>query len=160
MLFECDYKFSICFENEWFSGITEKLDCGFLARTIPIYWGNPNVCQLYNEKSFINCHRFDSFDDVIRFVEHVDRDDDLYMKMLTENPFLEPRSAQFYYDKLSAFLKNMIEMSKCRAFSRSNNGISSQISDARAAGFEELYERRKWIDSNRDCYDWHIMPRI
>ncbi|MFM8697385.1 MAG: glycosyltransferase family 10 domain-containing protein, partial [Phycisphaerales bacterium] len=43
-LAEC--RFAICFENTEAGGYTtEKLTDAFLARTVPIYWGNPDVAR-------------------------------------------------------------------------------------------------------------------
>ena len=49
-----DYKYSICVENSYHPGyVTEKLIDGYLANTIPIYWGGINN-TLFNTNAFIN----------------------------------------------------------------------------------------------------------
>jgi len=60
--FDSAHKFSIAFENMRGSFITEKLDAAFAGKTIPIYWGNPYVTEVYNPKAFINCHDNKSVD--------------------------------------------------------------------------------------------------
>ncbi|GJQ08791.1 hypothetical protein GpartN1_g582.t1 [Galdieria partita] len=51
------YKFSFCFENSQLTGyITEKLFNSFLADTIPIYWGAPNIDELVNTDAIIVCN--------------------------------------------------------------------------------------------------------
>jgi len=48
------YKFVICFENSKTDGyITEKIFNVFLAKSIPIYDGAPNVCSFINKHAFI-----------------------------------------------------------------------------------------------------------
>jgi hypothetical protein len=49
-----EYKFSLVMENQASSGyITEKLIQGFLASTIPIYYGTTEVFDLFNPDAFI-----------------------------------------------------------------------------------------------------------
>lgn len=78
-----DYKFSITFENSLASGYTtEKIIQSFAAKTVPIYWGNPAIGKEFNTKSFINCHDYNSFSDVIKRVIEIDNDDELYLNIL------------------------------------------------------------------------------
>lgn len=80
-----EYKFVISFENESYPGYTtEKVYEPLADHCIPIYWGNPLVGQDFNTKSFINCHDFSSFSDVIDKIKEVDNNDDLYMQYLKQ----------------------------------------------------------------------------
>lgn len=77
------YKFSLAFENSGARGYTtEKIMEAFASNTVPIYWGNPDIAKEFNSEAFINCHDFDSFDDVMEYVKQVDNDDELYLKMV------------------------------------------------------------------------------
>jgi alpha(1,3/1,4) fucosyltransferase len=79
------FKFVICFENSSHPGyLTEKILYVMLANTIPIYWGNPDIGNVFNEKAFINVHSYNSFDDVIEKVKELDQDDNKYKRMLQE----------------------------------------------------------------------------
>ena len=50
------YKFALCFENSQLTSyVTEKIISAALARTVPIYWGAPDVAQLLNPKAFVHC---------------------------------------------------------------------------------------------------------
>lgn len=81
--FEKNYKFSLCFENSSSDGYTtEKIIEGFAGLTVPVYWGNPSIAKEFNSEAFINCHEFDSFDDVVKEIERIDKDDEAYIKML------------------------------------------------------------------------------
>ncbi len=79
------YKFAIAFENSSHPGYTtEKIVSAMLANTVPIYWGNPQVARDFNPKSFINCHDYDNFSQVIEKVIEIDNDDDLYKSFLSQ----------------------------------------------------------------------------
>ncbi|KKU75134.1 MAG: hypothetical protein UY00_C0052G0001, partial [Candidatus Wolfebacteria bacterium GW2011_GWA1_47_6] len=85
LAFEAEHKFSIAFENSSRSGYTtEKIVSSLLAKTIPIYWGNPDIGREFNEKRFINCHRYKDFDAAVKRVEEIDRDNDLYLSIINE----------------------------------------------------------------------------
>lgn len=87
--FQTNYKFSIAFENSSTSGYTtEKIIQAFAAKTVPIYWGNPLISKEFNTKAFINCHEYESFEDVIKKIMEVDENDDLYLSML-QSPIYE-----------------------------------------------------------------------
>ena len=88
MNFQRECKFSIAIENSSSIGYTtEKLVHGLAADTIPIYWGNPEVGREFNTRRFINCHEYDSIEHVIDRIKEIDRDDDLYTRMLSESVF-------------------------------------------------------------------------
>lgn len=79
------YKFSIACENAIYYGYTsEKLFSSLEAHTIPIYWGNPAIAEEVNSKAFINCHEYDSFDEVLNRVKLVDENDELWEQMIAE----------------------------------------------------------------------------
>lgn len=91
-----NYKFSITFENSSYPGYTtEKLMHALLANTIPIYWGNPLAGLDFNPKAFINCHDFNSFDDVIELVKEIDKNDLLYKEYLRQPPLIDNLETEF-----------------------------------------------------------------
>lgn len=93
--FESRHKFSLCFENGAHSGYTtEKIVEAFGARTIPIYWGDPNINKIFNSKSFINAADFESLDKMVEYVIKVDKDDDLYFKILGQ-PAFNPQTPNY-----------------------------------------------------------------
>lgn len=82
------YKFNIAFENSSHPGYTtEKVLHAFLANTVPIYWGNPNVSEDFNTRAMVNCHDYESFQEVVDVVKEIDTNDALYMKYLSEPYF-------------------------------------------------------------------------
>ena len=87
--FESRHKFSLCFENGSHPGYTtEKLVEALAARTVPIYWGDPDVGKVFNTHAFVNVSDYDSLDAALRRVQELDRDDDLYLSVLKEPAFL------------------------------------------------------------------------
>lgn len=79
------YKFTIAFENEISQGYTtEKVFMALEAHSIPIYWGNPEIGKIVNEKSIINCHQFENFHQVLERVKQIDQDDALWCQMVSE----------------------------------------------------------------------------
>lgn len=70
------------FENNSQTGYTtEKIVQAFAARTSPIYWGNPDIGLEFNTAAFVNCHDYDTFDQVIQEVQAIDQDDYRYQAM-------------------------------------------------------------------------------
>lgn len=92
LAFESTHKFSLCYESGSHNGYTtEKLVQAFAARTIPIYWGDPKVGDVFNTAAFINANDYPSADAVADRVKQLDADDGLYMEMLKQ-PALLPTS--------------------------------------------------------------------
>lgn len=121
--FQKKYKFSLAFENSSYKGYTtEKLIQAFAAGTIPIYWGNPDVAEEFNEQSFINCHAFDSFEEVIDFIKKVDQSDNLYMEMVRQ-PIINENGMipqMLKSDYLESFFCNIFDQPLEKALRRTN----------------------------------------
>jgi hypothetical protein len=126
LAFERSHKFSLCFENGSHPGYTtEKLVEAFAARTVPIYWGDPEVGKVFNTGSFIQVKDGASFSEAIRLVKELDQDDELYIRMLRE-PAMRPDapSLEEEYARLEAWLLSIFEQSLEEAGrrNRSNRG--------------------------------------
>jgi alpha(1,3/1,4) fucosyltransferase len=90
MEFMKNYKFTIAFENSSHAGYTtEKIVDAMRVHSIPIYWGNPLIHQEFNTKSFINCHDFNDFDEVIQRIIDIDNDVELYKEYLQQPYFID-----------------------------------------------------------------------
>ena len=80
------YKFSIAAENAVYPGYTsEKIILSFMARTIPIYWGDPEITMEFNERAFVNANGL-SAEELVDRVRELDEDDEKYKAMLSEPP--------------------------------------------------------------------------
>ena len=81
-------KFHLAFENSSSPGyITEKIMHAFAAHTIPIYWGAPDITEDFNPKAFINCHAYQSINQVVAEIRRLDEDPQAYAAMLEEPLF-------------------------------------------------------------------------
>lgn len=112
------YKFTIAFENATSRGYTsEKIFTSLEAHSIPIYWGNPEIGKIVNEKAFINCHQYDNFAQVVEKVKEIDSDDNLWCEMICE-PWLtkeqelaeKKREEEYYLFWEKIFLLDSKEM--------------------------------------------------
>lgn len=140
--FQMEYKFSICFENSSSEGYcTEKILQGFAAKTIPIYWGDPSVASQFNSGAFINCHDFNSFDEVIEKIIEIDSSSELYLKMLSTPAFnenlMKEKQEKFHEWLFSIFLKKYTE-----AFQRKLYGLNRQKEEGllKLLSIKEKYE--------------------
>lgn len=143
-LFETAHKFTIAFDNVENGMVQEKIGMAFAAQTVPIYWGNPNVKTIYNEKAFINCHAYDSFEQVVDAVRRIDQDDSTYLSMLREPVFIgsEKTWAQ-WEDELCEFLRGIIEQPKEKAIKRRTENWMGIMQEMRLDGFRRLYKKRR-----------------
>jgi len=93
---EC--KFNIAFENAFFPGwTTEKLPQAMLARTLPVYWGNPRVAEDFNPHSFVHAADFPDLDALVEHVIQLDQDDALYLQYFSQ-PYLPDNKATEWFD--------------------------------------------------------------
>jgi alpha(1,3/1,4) fucosyltransferase len=86
--FMSKYKFHIAFENARLPGYTtEKLPQAMMARTLPVYWGNPRVAEDFNPRSFVDASDFPSLDALVEHIIQLDQDDAKYMQFFSQPYF-------------------------------------------------------------------------
>jgi len=115
------YKFSITCENACFPGYTsEKIYTSLMAKTVPIYWGNPDIEKEINPECFINCMIFDNDDKIIAKIKEIENDKDLWVKMITspwhtlkQQEYIKQRSSR--YDE---FMNNILSGSSDNEYRR------------------------------------------
>lgn len=90
--------------------MTEKIYHPLLVKSIPIYWGAPNIDQYFNPKCYIDVSKFDSFESAIDEIKRIDQDDALYATFFKE-PAILPTSkiAGLSEDKIYEKIKELIE---------------------------------------------------
>ena len=139
-----NYKFNIACENVSHPGYcTEKIIEAFAAITVPIYWGDPRICEYFNPKAFINCNEFDSIDSVIEHIIKVDKDDDLYMSMLNEPIIISERySFNKMRDDFKTWLVSIVSQEKSYAYRRDFSGYSYRMEEEYIK-FNKMKERKK-----------------
>jgi len=105
---EC--KFNIAFQYTNTPKLTqEKIIHAFAANTIPLFYGNKNITDDFNPESFVNCHDFKSFEDVVEYVKQIDTDEKLCKKKLAE-PYFYNNTLPIYYnsDRIIEFFDRII----------------------------------------------------
>lgn len=109
--FESKHKFSICFDNCKYRGYTtEKIVEAFAAKTVPIYWGDPEVTKVFNPKAFVNVMDYPTMEDAIERIKIIDSDDDLYLSMLKEKALLHEQDTYMNTRKrLAEWLYHIID---------------------------------------------------
>lgn len=109
--FLSDFRFSMAFENSQHPGYTtEKIMDAFLARTIPIYWGDPRVAEDFNPAAFVNVQNYHDFDAAIDDILSIAANEQKLLAMLNA-PVFHPGTDPFadYHRQLSAFLGAIVQ---------------------------------------------------
>ena len=129
MAFIKGYKFTLAFENSKKDGYTtEKLLEPLMARTVPIYWGNPLVAKDFNPKAFINAGDYPSLEALLERVKQLDTDRDAYMAMLSEPIYPNGTDSDTrHMEALAVFLKAIFVQEKSTAFRRVTHGMTRQL---------------------------------
>lgn len=160
--FQSKYKFTIASENVSSPGyVTEKIIESFAARTIPIYWGDPLVDEIYNPKAFINCMNYESFDDVLAEVIRLDKDDQAYLTMVNEHAVVDV-SAWNYEERqrvLLDFLSNIfnkdIESARKVSHQAANKQYNNLMRDWRNTYKCSFLRVKRRIESIKLRKYWH-----
>lgn len=137
--FQKKHKFAIAFENSSYDGyVTEKLVDAFAAGVVPIYFGDPNIHFEFNEKAFINGHRFDTLEAIVERVKELDNNDTLYLSVLNSNPILLDKRGN---KDLELFLYAIFDQAeeKARRRPHSRQSIEYESFVKRHRFFEEVF---------------------
>lgn len=103
--FNSQYKFTVCFENTIYPGYhTEKLFHAKVAGCIPLYFGAKTVNMDFNPECFLNLIDFNSIDELVDRVRHIDSDNDLYQKYKSAPLFSRPQNLDDIYNKINSIL--------------------------------------------------------
>lgn len=129
--FQSKCKFSIAFENSSSPGYTtEKIMHAFISNSVPIYWGNPEVGRDFNTKSFINCHDYKNFGEVLERIKEVDNNREEYNSILKEPPFPNNQvPVELARKTLFLFFRNIFDQEKMKAFRRPKFGTTIKYED-------------------------------
>ena len=85
-----NYKFHFAFENARLNGwITEKLFHAFLAKTVPIYFGAPNIKKFIPQNCYINFENYKNIEELY-----------LYLKNMTQHEYIK------YLDSAEKYLNS------------------------------------------------------
>jgi hypothetical protein len=99
--------FHICVENVKYNNwYTEKISDAFLTKTIPIYWGCPNISDFgYDEKGII---RFGTPEELTYIVNSLTKEKYNEMKPYIDHNYDVAKNELKLKEKLETFFKNLI----------------------------------------------------
>ena len=121
--FARNYKFQICFENSEYKGYTtEKIFNAWGAGVIPIYWGDPEIADIFNPNAFVRLRNTskEEIEKTIHQVIKLDQDDKAYIKM-REEPIITGELPDYLRPgTLDRFLCEIINQPYERAIKRTN----------------------------------------
>jgi hypothetical protein len=109
--FLSDCKFSMQIQSNVLRYLTvEKMIHAYAANTIPIYFGNDKVLEDgFNPKSFINCHDFNTVDEIVDEIIKIDKDDELFKQMISEPIFIKNELPDYFnHEYVFTFLEKII----------------------------------------------------
>ena len=116
-------RFTIAVESYPHEGfITEKLTDAFLANTIPIYYGDPNVSKIFNPRAFIDVRKFDSLEDLANEIMRLDESPEEMAEMLSQPVFLDCDYLDRLEQSFSSFLYKIMDQPAEKAIKRPING--------------------------------------
>lgn len=104
------YKFSIASENAVYCGYTsEKIFTSLEAHTVPIYFGNPDVCEDVNPEAFINANDFESLESLMTYIKKVDENDDLWCKYVS-TPWFTPEQTTYHIKRTKEYNEKLRDL--------------------------------------------------
>ena len=113
-------KFTLCFESTSDRGFnTEKLVDAFAADTIPVYYGDPKIGDIFNKAAFINVADYASFDEAIEKIKELDQDDEKYLAMMNQPVFVHPEEAATLDERFEQFVRHIFDQPPEKAYRRS-----------------------------------------
>ena len=116
VLFLSKYKFSIAMENSEGDGyLSEKIIDSFASGTIPIYYGDYLLDEYINQNSYILIRGEKDLNEKINFIKKIDKDDNLYKKILKEKVFIETKLLEKIDKQRFEFLIHIFMQDKDKA---------------------------------------------
>jgi alpha(1,3/1,4) fucosyltransferase len=141
------FRFSLALENSTHPGyVTEKIADALIARTIPIYWGDPRIADEFNPEAFVNLHDFANRRDAVDHIVALSMDEGRMLSMLNADPFKSPDQASAYRGRLRAFLENIFDQPLDLARQRPRAGFVGALEKRRRRdefGYRKLLGRNK-----------------
>lgn len=145
------YKFSLALENTTYRNYcTEKIVEAFSCGTVPIYWGDPAVTEVFNPNAFINLMEFSTIEEGLQRIIDIDNDDSLYLKMRREPALRDSK----YFDRttraLESFLLSIIEQPFDSAFRRPDNQNTRYMRNILRMGYNAEKQKRSHFQRIKD----------
>lgn len=142
-------KFSLCFESTKHEGfITEKIIEAFYADAIPVYYGSSNITEIFNPKAFINVGDYPDFDAAIDKILEIESNDEMYLEMLRQPIFNNPKYPQEKYEEVERFLCHIFDQPLEKAYRRSRYLTSTYHENFMAKSLKRELEGKIWKPDN------------
>jgi hypothetical protein len=78
----------------------------FPSNSIPIYWVSSMIIEEFNPKAFINCHDYNTIDDVNNKIQKLDSHEHAYNMIINQPVFLNnPLPDNYHYEYLLSFFR-------------------------------------------------------
>ncbi len=103
------FRFSIALENECSKGyVTEKITEAFAARTVPIYMGDSNIRNDFNEEAFINISNVSEFETAIERIIQMDDKRSLYLQAINSPVYAKDSLPEYAVEeKIMSFFERI-----------------------------------------------------
>ena len=148
-------KFTITGESIGISGFnTEKIVNAFEGDTVPLYFGDPHICEEYNSKAFVNVNDFESIEKAVEKIIELDNDDEAYISMLMEPKYIRDTYVDDMYNGLKEFLFNIFDQEPKQAYRRCRYYVAKTHCD-RLAEYARIRQSR-WY---KFMYGW-LLPKV
>lgn len=123
LAFQENFKFCLTCENSSFKGYTtEKIVDAFAARSIPIYWGDPDIGMYFNKNAYINVLDYPDTKSLLDRIIELDSNSEKYLDMLS-SPILLPNSElvpMLNDDYLESFFISIFSQDVSKAYRRNS----------------------------------------
>ena len=86
--------------------------------SIPIYYGDPTICDSFNPDSFIQIQGKNKLDKLLEKVIELDQDDEKYIDMLMQSPFKETNHIERLNEQFEQFLFHIVLQDHEKAYRR------------------------------------------
>ncbi len=117
-------KFTIAVESLSIPGFTtEKIMEALFMHSIPIYYGDATVTDTFNRDSFIWFDDENNLDSLLEKIIELDQDDDKYMEMLMQQPFIQNDHIEIMNNQFEKFILHIVSQDYEKAFRRVRNYI-------------------------------------
>lgn len=123
-------KFTLCFESTSYQDFcTEKIVDAFVADTIPIYYGDPHIGNLFNTQAFINCADYSSYEEILHRIKELDENDEEYIRVMRQPIYIKPEMVSVHYEELKMFLYNIFDQPLDAVYRRSRVYLPKAYND-------------------------------
>ena len=146
--FQHRFRFTIAIENSGDPGyITEKLTDAFLARTIPIYWGDPCVAEEFNPQAFIDLRSYENLSAAVDDILHVNQNLERILEILNAPVFNDGvNKVNEFKAGAQAFLQAIFDQPLYEARRRPRHANTQWLEQRRRkdqTGFKKLLKRNR-----------------